>query len=53
MSTTFYPTNGKIVIIQNNLTCIKCGKSVIGDPKYHQVYQKGLLVGYRHRKCIL
>lgn len=54
MSTTFYPTDGKIVIIKNDLTCVKCKESVLGDPKYHQVYDtKGLLIGYRHRKCIL
>lgn len=54
-STTFYPTDAKVVIIQNNFTCIKpsCGQSVLGDPKYHEVYREGIKVGYRHRRCII
>lgn len=33
------------------IICFYCSESVIGDPKYHQVYENGLLVGVRHRNC--
>lgn len=33
--------------------CVNCGNSVIGDPKYHQEYSEGLLIGVKHRRCTL
>ena len=31
--------------------CMYCPRPIQGDPKYHQVYENGLLVGVRHRNC--
>lgn len=33
--------------------CKVCGKSCLGDPRLHEVYEfdTGVLIGYRHRKC--
>lgn len=50
--------NGELTFyLQNNddraYKCVNCGKSVLGDPRYHEVYEEGYLIGYKHRrKCI-
>lgn len=48
--------NGRIQFFLRNhdiraYNCIRCNESVLGDPKYHEMYEEGLLVGYRHRRC--
>lgn len=49
--------NGELALklLKNDPTaydCVKCGKSCLGDPKYHEVYDgSNVLIGYRHRKC--
>lgn len=40
-----------IKFIVNYLGCYYCAKSIIGDPKYHEVYVDSVKVGHRHRDC--
>ena len=34
-----------------DMICEYCAEYVLGDPRYHEVYNNGKLVGVRHRIC--
>ena len=44
--------DGKTLLLKGGMICYRCRASIEGDPKYHQVYENGKLVGVRHRRCV-
>lgn len=47
--------NGRLKFLLDNhdiraYNCVRCNKSILGDPKYHEVYEQGMLIGFKHRR---